>query len=328
MRGRIYSAQRCPECGGVSVHDHHPRGLFCKLPPNQKATGRFCIQFRRKTRRRFNNYLEAERFLDGLRWEVDQGTYDPRDYRTTNPLGFETLVLKWLEIKKKEVKHKSFNNLQNYITKAISAWGQMNIKSIGYGEIEDFLHSQDISDKTKSNMKSGLHSFFRWVHKREKIPMPDFPEIGFELGFRKIIDKGTQQSILDEIYRLTYHINPKIWLAIKWLSTYISIRPGELLNLKEEDIDIKLGYFIIPHPKEKKPKLVPMIDEDIEILKSMPRGLPSLYFFRHVNGVSGVSAVKSLGINIFISGGKKPVRIWKLKELTCMEGLGIVPLLH
>ncbi|MFH2067096.1 MAG: site-specific integrase [Pseudomonadota bacterium] len=305
MRGRIYSDEKCPECGGMFFRDADRRGLFCKKHPNQKTTGRFRVQFGRKTRRRFNNYWEAERFLDGLRWEVDQGTYDHRDYRITNPLGFETLALKWLEIKKKEVKQKSFNNLQNYISKAIKAWGQLNIKAIGYGEIEDFLHSQDISDKTKSNMKSGLHSFFRWVHKREKIPMPDFPEIGFELGFRKIIDKETQHSILDEIYRLTYHINPKIWLGIKWLSTYISIRPGELLNLKEEDIDIKLGYFIIPHPKEKRPKLVPIIDEDIEILKSMPRGLPKLYFFRHVNGVSGVSGGQQFGDKYFYKWWKK-----------------------
>jgi hypothetical protein len=226
MRGRIYSDQKCPICGGQFIHDDRRRGLFCEIHPDQQANGRFRVQFGRKTRRRFNNYREAERLLDGLRWEVDQGTYDHRDYKINNPLGFETLALKWLEVKKKEVKQKSFNNLQNYMTKAIAAWGQMNVKSIGYGEIEDFLHSHDVSGKTKSNMKSGLHSFFMWVKRREKIPMPEFPETPFELGFRKIIDKDTQAAIIDEVYRLTYHINPKIWLGIKWLATYISIRPG------------------------------------------------------------------------------------------------------
>jgi integrase len=305
MRGRIYSDQKCPICDGTFIHDDHRRGLFCKKHPKQRATERFRVQFGRKTRRRFNNYFEAMRFLDGLRWEVDQGTYDPRDYRVSNPLGFETLALKWLAVKKKEVKKKSYNNLNNYITKAIEAWGQRNIKSIGYGEIEDFLHSRDVSDKTKSNMKSGLHSFFEWVARREKIPVPEFPVISFELGMRKIIDKGTQQSIIDEVYRLTYETNPKVWLGIKWLATYISIRPGELLNLKEKDIDIKLGYFIIPHPKEKRPKLVPMIDEDIEILENMPRGLPELYFFRHVNGVSGIAGGQQFGNKYLYKWWKK-----------------------
>ena len=189
--------------------------------------------------------------------------------------------------------------------KAIADWGQRNVKSIGFGEIEDFLHSQDVSDKTKSNMKSGLHSFFKWVSRREKIPMPEFPEASFELGWRKIIDKETQQAIIDEVYRISYHINPKIWLGIKWLATYISIRPGEILNLKEGDIDIKLGCFIIPHPKEKRPKLVALFDDDIEILSNMPRGLPNLYFFRHSSGISGVAAGQRYGDRYFYKWWKK-----------------------
>ena len=279
MRGRIFSDGKCPICSGNFVHDDKRSGLFCEKHPDQRAMSRFRVQFGRKTRKRFSHYREAERFLNGLRWEVDEGTFDSRDYRINNPLGFETLALKWLTVKEKEVKPRSYNNLNNYMKKAIKAWGQTNIKLIGYGQIEDFLHDQDISDKTKSNMKSCLHSFFLWVKRREKIPMPEFPEIGFELEFRKIIDKETQEAIIDEIYRLTYETNPKIWLGIKWLATYISIRPGEMLNLKEKDIDIKLGCFIIPHPKEKRPKIVQMINEDIEILKDIPRGFPELPFF-------------------------------------------------
>lgn len=305
MRGRIYTDQRCSICGDKFHHDDRRRGLFCLRHPDQKATGRFRVQFGRNTRRRFSFYPDAERFLDGLRWEVDQGTFDPRDYRNENPLGFQTLAEKWLEVKIKEVNKRSFDNLKNYMEKAINVWAQSNIKAIGYGEIEDFLHSQEVSDKTKSNIKSCLHSFFVWVKRREKIPMPDFPEVSFELGFRKLIDKGTQEEIIDEVHKLTYQTNPKIWLGIKWLSIYISIRPGELLNLKEKDIDIKLGYFIIPHPKEKKPKLVPIIDEDIEILKSMPRGLPELYFFRHVSGISGVEAGKRFGNRYLYKWWKK-----------------------
>lgn len=139
MRERIYSDQKCPVWDGQLIHDDRRRGLFCGNHPDQQAYGRFRVQFGRKARRRFSNYREAERFLEGLRWQVDQGTFDARDYRINNPLGFETLATKWLKVKKKEVKPRSYNNLRNYMTKAISAWGQMNIKSIGYGEIEGYM---------------------------------------------------------------------------------------------------------------------------------------------------------------------------------------------
>ncbi len=191
-------------------HDERRRGQFCKIHPDQQASSRFRVQFGRGTRKRFSHYVEAERFLDGLRFKVDEGTYDPRDYRADYPLGFETLSKKWLEVKKKEVKRKSYTSLRNYMAKAAVAWGQRNVKSIGYGEIEDFLHCHDVSDKTKSNWKSGLHSFFKWVSRQEKMPIPEFPETPFELDWRKIIDKETQQAIIHEIHSISYHINPKI----------------------------------------------------------------------------------------------------------------------
>lgn len=246
--------------------------------------------------------MEAERILDGLRWEVDKGSFDVRDYKKDNPLGFENLARKWLETKKQEVKPGSYKNLRNYMEQAISEWSQQNIKSLGYAEIEDFLKTRKVSNKTRSNIRSCLHDFWTWLRRRRILGLhqvPEFPEIGCELGWRKIIDIDLQVRILNEIHRLTHHINPRIWLGIKWLCTYISIRPGELLGLKEGQIDPGIGYFIIPSPKEKKAKLVPMIEEDVALLKTMPRGLPELPFFRHVKGVSGARPGQPFGTKYF-----------------------------
>ncbi len=177
--------------------------------------------------------------------------------------------------------------------RAISHWGNINIKQIGYAEIEDFLLSdrlvnertgEALSGKSRANIKATLHSFWVWLRKRKILSIsqiPEFPEIKYELKWRKIIDKETQEQILNEIRDLTYNINPKIWIGIKWLMTYISIRPIELLHIKEEDFDLNLGVVNIRYNKERKPKIVPLLDEDIELVRSLPRGLPHLYFFRH-----------------------------------------------
>ena len=99
-----------------------------------------------------------------------------------------------------------------------------------------------------------------------------------------MIVKGTkrldlQGKILDKVHELTWDENPRIWIGIKWLATYVAIRPAEMNNLRERDIDVD-GLFVIPSPKEKNPKLVPMLDEDIELFNSLPVGLPDLFFFR------------------------------------------------
>jgi len=113
--------------------------------------------------------------------------------------------------------------------------------------------------------------------------MPKFPKVQFELKRRKTIEKALQCEILDEIK----WINPNLrcWLGIKWLSTYINLRPAELRNIREGDIDLRQCEITIPHPKENRSKLVYLIEEDVEILKSFPR-VPdrTLPFFRHKDG--------------------------------------------
>ncbi len=89
--------------------------------------------------------------------------------------------------------------------------------------------------------------------------------------------------------------NPRVHLGIKWLSTYISIKPGEMLSLKEGNIDRENGYLYFPHPKEKKSKAVPILPEDVELLKSFVSSFPAMPFFRHIGGISGVAENAAFG---------------------------------
>ncbi|PID71642.1 MAG: hypothetical protein CSB34_06135 [Desulfobulbus propionicus] len=285
MRGRIYSDQKCPICFSTFKHQDSKRGLFCPNHPDQRAHKRFIVRFGRKVQKRFSNYLEAERFLDGLRYEVDKGTFDYRDYLGSNPLSFTILSDKWLEIKEKQVKPGTYKHFQTYIKTAQNYFQNTNVKQIQYAQLEDFIESLTCGNKTKHNYLSCIHNFFSWLFIRKEIShLPSFPSVSFELGLRKTIDKETQILILDELKRISWKVNPKIWLGVKWLCTYISIRPNELRHIKESDIDLKQGLIFIPHPKEKRPKLVPLINEDIELIKTFPPSLPHLYFFRHRSG--------------------------------------------
>lgn len=303
MIGSIYSDQNCPICGG-KFKDDGKRGLFCPKHPQCQAT-KFKVLFKGICRR-FLSYEQAQRFLTGLRFEVDIGKFDLRDYQKDNPLGFNTLAEKYLEIKKNEVS--SYRQVKYHLEKATEFFQSKNIKTIGYDNLEDFLlaktdHAKQIlgsvSAKTRANIKATLHAFWNWLKKRRIIKIdqfPEFPEIPFELGWRKVIDKGTQQTILDEVYKLTKNRNLKIWIGIKWLATYISIRPKELLNIKEGDFNFNnLGGVFIRKPKEGKPKFVPMLDDDLALVKSFPPALPHLYFFRHSKGYGGVKPGSKMG---------------------------------
>jgi integrase len=312
MKGRIYTEEKCPECGGKFYHDERRGGLFCKNHQKISANKSFIVRFGRSITKRFGNYHEAERFLTGLRFENDKGTFDIRDYRKDNPLGFENLATKWLEQKKRtKVKPKTIQSYTNFMDKAIGVWGQRNIKTIGTAEVEDFLFAdhrtpkgERITDKTRHNLKSCLRQFLVWVDRREKtFEMPVLPEIEFELGWRRIVSIEIQQTIIDEVKRISWDVDRKIWLGIKLLATYIKIRPGEMRNIRERDIDLESGFIHIPHPKEgskKQGKYAYLDPEDIELIRSFPKSLyPDLFFFRHRSGRSGIQAGAQFGPKYF-----------------------------
>lgn len=245
--------------------------------------GRFEAYFK-GIHRRFRSKEKAERWLTAIRFKYDNERkfFDLRDYKIKEmPLGLKTLADQWLEIKKKKVK--CYRNLRAHLHQAILYFGNPNIKTIQFAQLEDFYLSLPVrlSEKTKKNYFTTLHSFWTWIHKREGIPIPEFPVITYELKRRKTISKEQQEAILDEIKRISYHINPKIWLGIKWLATYISLRPGELINIKEGDIDLKLGVLNVKDTKSNKYKTIPLLDEDIEYINRLPKALPYLFFFRH-----------------------------------------------
>jgi integrase len=316
MKGYIGTRQKCIICGGRLVHDERRKGCFCQEHKQCAANG-FYVKFGRDIYRRFQSYEAAARFLNGIRFKTDEGTFDMRDYKKDNPLGFENLSQKWLEIKASSGRRKkTVQSYTNFMNRAVAKWGNRNIKAISDGDIEDLLFDKDwttpkdeiVKNKTRSNMKSCLHEFWSWVVRREKknnkqtIEMPEFPEIKYELGWRNITDIETLEKILNEIRRISWDTNPKIWLGIKLLSTYIKIRPGEMRMVKERDINLEAGYILIKEPKEgtnNEGKYAFLDDEDIELIRSMPKGLPDMYFFRHQPGKKGVITGSQFGPKYF-----------------------------
>ena len=82
----------------------------------------------------------------------------------------------------------------------------------------------------------------------------------------------------------------------KWLATYISLRPGEWVKLTEGSIDTGNGYLYIPASDSQNGyKAIPLIPEDVEILKAIPMTFPAMPFFRHEAGLQGVADSSRFG---------------------------------
>ena len=154
-----------------------------------------------------------------------------------------------------------------------------------------------ISDKTRSEIRSAIHQFFKWVCRREKIDMPEIPSVKFQLGWRKIVDIETQQAIIDKVRELSWHVSPRIWLGIHILSHNQEVRPGELVKALEQDVLLEHSIIMVKWPKEGtlRGKHAHLWPEEIDLIKSFPKALPTVRFFRHEKGNSGIVAGQPFG---------------------------------
>lgn len=290
MKGGIYSDEKCPVCGG-NFKDFG-KFLCCPAHPKCRAT-RFKVKFG-KLIKRFKNYEEATRFLTGVRYETDRQTFDERDYRRDNPLSFTNSSERYKDHRKPDIRPTSYSSMSNHFDKAQAYFQDRNVKDLKYADFEDFLKSLPQGGKTKKNILTSIRAMYVWLKRRQEIfQIPEFPQVEFELGYRKTVDKEIQQSIIDDIKE---HEPFKVWLGIRFLATYISIRPMELMNVTWGNIDAKNGYIYIPHPKEKKYKAVPLLQHDVALLSSLPRETPGMYVF---------GGLKRFGINRFYKAWKR-----------------------
>jgi integrase len=278
-----------------------------------------------KLTKRFKKHEKekAEYFLNGLRYKDYEGTFDIRDYRQDQPLGFENLVKAYL-IDRRHLK--AVSKYKQRLRFGVEAWGNRNIKDIGYADLSALFNN--LRDRGKSeyyikHIRDCLRSFFNWLVDTDHIQVtqkPKMPKVKAHAALRKVLRKSDQSNILDEIYRLSWNENPKIYIGCLWLSTYINIRPSELINIKEKHIDLSSGTILIPNPKEGEPKYVYLLPEDIETVDSFGKSFPELYFFRHIKGKGGAKPNGRFGVNYLHNWWRKACKNLNIDGVSLYPG--------
>ena len=329
MKGSIQTDLRCPVCG-LRLKSLEPRGLYCPAHPETIHEGRCRVMFDNVTTR-FRTYREAYKVLTRKRSEVDAGTYDARDYQIkAKPLAFDRLADEWLATKRTVIKPKTWKVMCAGMRYVQDAWNHVNVKTIGYAEIQDFFLGYKAASKTRSNLMAYLKQFWAWLDERYDISPPrKWPKLEqVEMAFRNTVDIQTQEAIIKDIKE---HEPFRVWLAVRWLANYIAIRPGEMRNLTEGQVDRTRGMIIIPHPKEKRAKVIPLIQEDIDLVRALPIAFDSaMPFFRSEKTGSQIGicllyevwkrACKRLGIEgVDLYGGTKHSTAMGCREIYTPE---------
>lgn len=328
MKGRIYTAQKCFYCQGPLKYVEGRGYLACQNHPALKWHGACIVRFGREHTKRFQSVIEAERHLTYLRVQTDQGKFDQREWAKEQPLSFLALRLKFIDYKKTlDITEKQVKDIERVLKRAGKGWDHQQIKDITEEEIEDFfLANQHKAKKTLANWRTALHDFWTWVVRRERrksgLPMPEFPVISFKMKLKTTVSIPVQQQIIDEVKRISWDINPRVWLAVWLLSLYPRIRPGEMIAVKEGHINLTENYILFPQPKEREPKYIHLLPEaaaQIRAIRDMHPAMPGMYFFRHIK--------RRNGLKVGTRFGPKYLNTWWKKACANLgvEGVTIYP---
>ena len=141
----------------------------------------------------------AEKQLNRIRTEIDEGYFNPLAWKPDSPMSVRVYATEWLEcIDVSSSTLKDYrSSVNNYI---INFFGDKDIRRIRHNDLVKFKKSILRKDKGKYNVMSCLRTMLRYAWRNEDIPsVPPFPVLSYELPEIEYLEFEQQEKVLAEI---------------------------------------------------------------------------------------------------------------------------------
>jgi len=182
----------------------------------------------------------AEKLLNKIRAEIDDGVFQPKSYFPESPLSTSAYALQWLKVI--EVSKRTLNDYGVAVRRYINVYFQdKDIRHIRHNDLAEFYKWIAGSPKWKYNVMGVLRTMLRQAYKNEDLTrLPPFPKLSYdqqkEIQFLTI---DQQEKVLEAI--------PERHRAIFMMAMEYGLRVGEVRALKrdcvtDDEIIIKRGF--------------------------------------------------------------------------------------
>jgi integrase len=329
MVGAVRTKEKCPKCGDP-FEGEQLRCSSCFTTPK-----RYFVDFSWPGQGRIKLYSDqqgypldswerASRLLSTIRYEIDQGKFDPKEYirREFKALKFDNYLLEWLKRQesrngRQEISLGYLKFAQMIVRKYLTPFlGDKDIREIREGQIEDFRDAlpNSLKPKTVANIMGLLSKILRDAYRRRDIAyLPEMPRI--EVG-----EPVTEWISLEEQEAVLAHVPDPVFKAFFLFLMKQGVRPSEARALRWEDLNLKKGGVVIqaamdgekyrPSTKEKDVRYLPMHPKVLEVLKGLPRSIGGFVFV--YNG-------KPLSKKLVIDAWNRAAKGARLR-ITCYQG--------
>ncbi len=306
MQGVIRPISRQRKCPKCHTHFNHylkvgyickqchtfPDRFFVDLHWNGERYGVYCD----KLGQPLDSYQRALNIFLKIQGEIETHTFDPLRYvkKDLQAFLFENLIEDW-KLEKEEAANKDklswsyVGPLKGHIKRYILPFFKgKDIRDIRKIDIKKFYRNlpDNLSPKTHKNILDSLQNFFNDLVDDEIIEKrPGFPKVTVPEPEIKWCTRDMQDTIINKI--------PDKHRFIYFFLSRQGVRPGEAIALKWGDIDLKncvltikrtVSYRkIVERTKTRKIRPRLLHPDILDILQSIPRGLPNTFLFINPN---------------------------------------------
>jgi len=292
MIGAVRTKEKCPTCGGLFKDTG--RDLIC--PKHGTRPRRYYAFFYHKGDHRkygFKSYPDVVDYLRDVEKDIQENSFDPRNYRahTLKEFQFTVCFDTWIKSREEdrrigEIAPSSLRKMKEYRKRLVTFFGKSDVRSLKKENIKLFLRKlqeEGLSKKTQKNILSVLHKLLvdTYDNKEIKLTVPRFPTITINQPETNWIDNEMQKRLIETIPARHRPV-------FQFLMTY-GCRPGEARALQHSDINYKLGLITIQRTfservlcdvtKTKKSRELPLFKDMAEMFRRLPRSLEQPFVF-------------------------------------------------
>ncbi len=226
----------------------------------------------------------AEKLLNKIRAEVDEGSFNIKSYMPESPLGLRFFSEQWLKASTACEATKAFYT--HMIKKSIEYFGaDFDIRYFTHSKLQIFYNELKLSVKGKYNVLTTLKTMLRFAMKDEVIkrvpPFPNLP-IGLpeDIDYLDIEQQNTILRAIPERHRPIFAFAMEYGLRIEEVQAILKdcIRNGELTIKRSIS-----NRVLVEHTKTKRIRVYGLTSNAVEILRGVePSRSP--YVFVRENG--------------------------------------------
>lgn len=224
---------------------------------------------------------EAELLQIVISSDMANGTFNPDRYRKTKPLHIRKYAPAWLEKKKLNIRHSTYQSYRNAVNQIVKGLGDIFLADLNYDHILQWVNEMPYVLSTKKIYHSRLGTMLKDAHRIGHIKQAPFM-VEFKHGLSvpqkqpDWLDQGAFERVLDKI-------NPNDRFIFQFLRI-TGCRVGEGRALQKSDLYPDREYIMIRHTftsehggeviksvKQKREARIPFYAGLYDLFKEMPK---------------------------------------------------------